>query len=129
VKSFPKLFQKVGFSSKNIVLYDAHCGGCSRAVSWLKRMDKRGQFVYFPLQKKDELGIFLPDEDSVMLVHEGKIFLRSEAVMKICVILGWPWKLFNGMVAWIPLHRRDSLYSWVAKNRHRFFGKNSQCSI
>ncbi len=123
------MFQKVAFPQKYTVLYDAQCGGCSRAVSWLKRMDKRGQFEYLPLQQKDNLGIPLPDDDSIILLYEEQILLRSEAILKICDILGGPWKVCKAMLAWVPLRHRDFIYSWVAKNRSWLLGKNGQCSL
>ncbi len=70
-----------------------------------------------------------PDRlDSLILYHEGKILKKSEAVLRLAKLLGWPYRLgvlFRGL----PLFLRDGIYDWVARNRYRWFGKNEACML
>jgi predicted DCC family thiol-disulfide oxidoreductase YuxK len=42
--------------------------------------------------------------------------------------LGWPWSLAAGLRI-LPAPLRDELYSFIARNRLRMFGKRDTCYV
>lgn len=54
--------------------------------------------------------------------------MKSTAALKIISQFGALWKLL--LVFWIiPTPIRDSVYSYIAKNRYKWFGKKESCMI
>ncbi len=89
---------------------------------------------YTPLQsgvgKKIRGHFTIPAEivDSIILVEDGKAFKESEAILKICKLLGYPYKIL-AVFSFIPQSWRDGVYRWIAKNRYKWFGKQESCRI
>ena len=56
---------------------------------------------------------------TAVLAEGEKLFVRSEAVLRVCGKLGGAWRL----LAWlrlIPRPLRDAGYDWIAARRRRF---------
>ena len=66
-----------------------------------------------------------PPLDSIMLICQGKVLLRSDAVLAIARGLRFPWPLLT-VFRIVPRPIRDGAYRIVARNRYRWFG---QCNI
>lgn len=66
--------------------------------------------------------------DSIVLVTENALFVKSDAVLQIC-------RSLSGLAPYIyilhfvPKSFRDIIYDWVAKNRYSWFGKRDVCMI
>jgi predicted DCC family thiol-disulfide oxidoreductase YuxK len=118
--------------SKPLFVFDGHCVLCSRGVSLLMRIDK-GERLRFT-SSQSALGQALHAhfhvyfDDSYLLVHEGRSFTMSDGYLELCRIMGGTWRLFL-IFGWIPRSLRDRVYSWVARNRYRWFGSSEQCAL
>ena len=66
-----------------------------------------------------------PPLDSIMLICQGKVLLRSDAVLAIARGLRFPWPLL-AVFRIVPRPIRDGAYRIFARNRYRWFG---QCNI
>ena len=66
-----------------------------------------------------------PPLDSIMLICQGKVLLRSDAVLAIARGLRFPWP-FLAVFRIVPRPIRDGAYRIFARNRYRWFG---QCKI
>ena len=66
-----------------------------------------------------------PPLDSIMLIYQRKVLLRSDAVLAIARGLRFPWPLLT-VFRIVPRPIRDGAYRIVARNRYRWFG---QCNI
>ena len=66
-----------------------------------------------------------PPLDSIMLICQGKVLLRSDAVLAIARGLRFPWPLLT-VFRIVPRPIRDGAYRIVARNRYRWFG---QCNV
>ena len=66
-----------------------------------------------------------PPLDSIMLICQGKVLLRSDAVLAIARGLRFPWPLLT-VFRIVPRPIRDGAYRIFARNRYRWFG---QCKI
>ena len=74
------------------------------------------------------LGLKTDNFDSFILLDKGKIYTKSSGVLKEAAILGGWFKIFT-IFYLVPTFIRDLFYSFVAKNRYRFFGKKDACMI
>lgn len=63
---------------------------------------------------------------TVVLVSNGKIFTRSDAVLELMRRLGGWWSLAL-IFKIVPRFLRDWVYKAVANNRYRWFGKREAC--
>jgi predicted DCC family thiol-disulfide oxidoreductase YuxK len=119
---------------KPIILFDGICNLCNGLVRFIIKYDKKLRFEFSSLQsdyaKKllNEFDNRLGYPDSIVLIENKKIYLRSDAVLRIARQLGGIWKL-TGIFYIIPRFLRDAIYNVVAKNRYRIFGKRDSCMV
>src|SRR5438046_418783 len=105
-------------SAPSVILFDGVCNLCNAAVRWVLERDRRGRFRFASLQSRagrDALAAAnapgdLPD--SIVLIDDGRVLVRSDAVIAIASGLGLPWSVAR---AWgiLPRGLRDGLYGWV----------------
>jgi predicted DCC family thiol-disulfide oxidoreductase YuxK/uncharacterized membrane protein YphA (DoxX/SURF4 family) len=122
---------------RRIVLFDGVCNLCNGLVDFLVRHDRAHRLRFASLQS--EIGQRLtrtargdgprPNMDTVYLVEpEGWIYERSDAIQKIMIDLGGPFRLLT--LLWlIPRVLRDAAYRVVSRSRYRIFGRRESCRI
>jgi len=126
-------------TSHPVLLYDGLCGFCNESVQRILRFDKQKTMRFAALQSDFGKSILarhpdLEGIDSMVFVescddpNNGRVFVRSDAVLRIARYLGGPWKL--ALAAYlIPRSVRDYLYDQFAKRRYRWFGKLDACLV
>ena len=117
-----------------IILFDGVCNLCNGAVQFIIACDKQQLFHFASLQSdygKNLLVKYNLDPvslKSIVFVDEDQLFTQSSAVLSITNHLGGIWKLTQ--IAYIfPPFIRDIVYSFIAKNRYRWFGAKEVCWI
>ncbi|MEO8087934.1 MAG: thiol-disulfide oxidoreductase DCC family protein [Bacteroidota bacterium] len=117
-----------------IILFDGVCNLCNGFVQFVINNDKKGKFKFASLQSDAAQNILRPlnfplDElKTIVLVENGRIYLRSRAVLRIAKQLDGIWKM--AVVLYIfPSFISDSVYNLVSRNRYRVFGKKDSCMI
>lgn len=117
-----------------LILFDGVCNLCNGAVQFVVRRDPRARFRFAALQSaaaKAALaaaGAGSPMPDSIVLVHRGRLRVKSAAALAIARGLRFPWPLCTAF--WlIPAPVRDFVYDWIARHRYRWFGKAAQCWV
>lgn len=118
---------------QKIILFDGECHFCNRSVQFIIKRDPSALFKFTSLQStigKNLVNQFNipPDIDSLLLINNGKWHTKSSAVFHICKYLSGPWKLFYPFLI-IPKPIRDFFYHIIAKNRYKFYRKQSICMI
>lgn len=114
-----------------VVLFDGVCNLCASTVQFLIERDD-GLFRFAPLQSDvaDELladcGREDHDLDSVVLVEDGECYVKSDAVIRIAVLLGGVYRVL-GPTAYLPRLLRDGVYDLVAASRYSVFGRRDHC--
>ncbi len=122
------------FTGLAVVVFDGECAFCNRWVGFLLRFDRRDRFRFAARQSQSgaafTLAAGLPDTGvgSIILVESNAISLRSEAVLRMLELLGFPFAL-AGIFRVIPVSLRDTVYDTIARNRTRWFGKMSACRV
>jgi len=117
-----------------IVLFDGECTLCSHSVQFLLRNNRSGNLNFTSLQSEtgSEIvklaGKTYSQADTLLLLQDNKIYGYSTAALKITAHLGLPWSLTRVFLI-VPPIIRDTLYQFVAKNRYKWFGRESFCTI
>jgi predicted DCC family thiol-disulfide oxidoreductase YuxK len=121
-------------NSPSIVLFDGVCNFCSASVNWIIRRDKRARFRFAPLQSatgerlQREHGLDPSAIDTMLLVDDGRAYLRSSAALRIVRDLSFPWPLLYAFII-VPAPIRDFFYTAFANRRYRWFGKKDDCMV
>ena len=116
------------------VFFDGVCNLCNRGVNFLISKDKKEVLKFASLQSEYAQNIIpkallnRENLDTIIVYLDGKFYDRSNAVLKLCNILGGGFYVF--LIGYlIPRFIRDGLYRFIANNRYRWFGKQSQCRV
>jgi predicted DCC family thiol-disulfide oxidoreductase YuxK len=121
-------------SSGHVVLFDGVCNLCNGWVRFVMRRDPRRNFRFASLQSAFGAEVLrrhgLPADylGSILLLADGVLFAKSDAVLRIAGQLRWPWPVLSVFVL-VPRVVRDVVYDWVARNRYRWFGKRESCML
>lgn len=120
-------------TAEQIILFDGVCNFCNGSVNFLIKRDSKGIFKYAPLQSEIGQNIIakynIPETvDSIILLKENNIYIKSNAVIEIIKELKWYWKMLI-IVKILPKKFRDLLYDVIANNRYKWFGKMDSCMI
>jgi len=116
-----------------LVLYDGVCKFCVAGLGFIARHDPalRVRFAAMQLPIGQGLlsrhGLPLTDFKSFVVLADGRVLLRSDAVLRIGRALRQPWPLLARLAAAWPRGWRDALYDVVARNRYRWFGTYDRC--
>ena len=117
----------------DVILYDGVCIFCSRWVRFVATRDTARQFRFTAIQSSygarlaQTFGIDPADPDTNAVVHGGVAYFKSDAALTVLSHLplwGWTRALFA-----VPKPLRDAVYSLVARNRYRIFGKFDACFV
>ena len=106
-----------------VIVFDGDCLFCQRSVRFIHRHDRAGTFRFAARQSPagarllGDTGVGLAPNSMVLIDDQG-IWLRSDAVLRIASRLGAPWSAAGVLVA-VPRPLRDGVYRIVARVRHR----------
>ena len=117
-----------------IVLFDGVCNFCNSSVNFIIRHDKKERYKFAALQS--DLGKMLSEKhgidqskiDSIILIDNGNVFVKSSAILRITKNLNYLYPLLFGFII-IPKFIRDGVYDFIARNRYKWFGKKEACMI
>ena len=117
----------------DVILYDGVCVFCSRWVRFVATRDVAKRFRFTAIQSgygarlAQAFGIDSADPDTNAVVHGGVVYFKSDAALTVLSNLpGFGWA--RGLRA-VPTPLRDTVYSLVARNRYRIFGKYEECFV
>lgn len=119
---------------RSVVLFDGVCNLCNGMVRFIIKRDPHARFQFAALQSEvamsllRSIGAEEPQPDSVILVEGECMHARSTATLRIVRSLRFPWPLLYVLVI-LPRPLRDWMYDFVARNRHRWFGKRETCMM
>lgn len=121
-------------SDKKVILFDGVCNFCNFWVNYIIDHDEKDLFRFASLQSEfgqsilSKLNLSTNDFDTFVLIESQKYFIRSTAALKVVKdISGWLKILYPFII--LPKIIRDFLYSVIAKNRYKIFGKSETCRV
>jgi len=115
-----------------IVFYDGVCYLCDSSIKFILGKDSLGIFKFCTLQDASIHNLIPSNFDikakkSVILLHKGIFYDRSDAAIHIMILLG-------GWLSWLgylslafPKFIRNAVYNLISKYRYVWFGKSDTC--
>ena len=121
-------------SDNPVIIFDGLCNLCNRAVTFIINRDPQKLFRFTPMQ--GELATRLVEdyqapemgEGALILIQGGESYVRSDAALEIAGSLSGLWPMLTAFRL-VPRPVRDSLYSFLARNRYRLFGRRQECAV
>lgn len=113
-----------------IILFDGVCNLCNGAVRFVIDHDPDAHFAFAPLQSEAAAALQGPEDrklGSIVLLEHGQRFTHSTAALRVARRLRGVWPLYAFILVPGPL--RDRVYTWIAGNRYRWFGKTDACRL
>ncbi|MCM8538397.1 MAG: DUF393 domain-containing protein [Lentisphaeraceae bacterium] len=114
-----------------IVLFDGDCNFCNNSVNFIIKHDPKAVFHFCPQDStsgQEIITTYFPEKvpDSLILVAEGEVKIKSKAALSIAKKLTFPWNM-AGLFRFLPAFLLDPIYDMVAKNRHKLV--KNKCMI
>lgn len=117
-----------------IILFDGVCNLCNDSVTFVIRHDTKDVFRFAALQSTlgiamtTKHGIDTSKTDSILLIDQDKMYVKSTAALKIAKHLSGGYPLLFGFII-VPNFIRNWVYDIIAKNRYNWFGKKDSCMV
>lgn len=116
-----------------IIFFDGVCNLCNASVKFVIKKDRKKKFLFASLQSDYAIAQLtkypqMKGADSIVLIMDDHIYLRSTAALRISKHLSGLWPLLYVLIV-IPAGVRDGFYNLIARNRYEWFGKREQCMI
>ena len=74
----------------------------------------------------DKLGYKSENLNTIILIEDGVVYLKSKAVFRLAAYLKMPFTIFS-YLRYIPAFLTDFIYDRIANNRYILFGKRNDC--
>jgi predicted DCC family thiol-disulfide oxidoreductase YuxK len=117
-----------------VVLFDGECAFCARMVTFIARRDPAAYFRFGASQSPQarellaRFGLTREMTRSIVLIEDGRVYLRSTASLRIAGRLTWPWRAGRALLA-VPAPLRDAAYAVVSAVRTRLAGRTDACAV
>jgi predicted DCC family thiol-disulfide oxidoreductase YuxK len=118
-----------------LMLYDGECALCTGSVNFVLNHDRNKKIQFASLQSApgqallEFFGLPTQDFESFMVVEDNLCFTKSAAVARLGIHMGGPWKGLGRASMIIPAFLNDGIYSFVFRNRIRWFGRVDSCRL
>ena len=119
---------------KSVILFDGYCNLCNSQVNSILRFDSKKFFYFSNLDSSFSKKVIKENKveslegKTIILFHNNKIIIKSNAAIKIAYLLGGFFKIFI-IFKILPNLIRDGIYDVISRNRYRWFGKSDSCYI
>lgn len=117
---------------QTIVFFDSECVLCNGTLQWILRNEQYHTLCFAPLNgetAREIIGEIKQLPDSIIVAQDGNIFCKSKAIALILRHMGGIWRYVGGALGLIPFFISNSIYDIIARNRHKWFGKQSECLL
>ncbi|MBS1578954.1 MAG: thiol-disulfide oxidoreductase DCC family protein [Bacteroidetes bacterium] len=115
-----------------VILFDGVCNLCSSSVQFIIKHDKKKIFRFASLQSAyaasvlQQYNLSANNFNSFVLLKEEKAFTKSTAALMVVKQLNGLVKLLYCFII-IPPFIRNAVYTFIANNRYKWFGKKEVC--
>ena len=110
------------------------CNLCSGVVQFVVKSDKKNYFKFASLQSDygklllTQNGLPISEFNSFLLYYNNKLYYKSTAALMVARLMGRGMQLLYFFII-IPRVIRDYIYTIIAQNRYKWFGKKTVCWI
>jgi predicted DCC family thiol-disulfide oxidoreductase YuxK len=121
-------------SLQSLIVFDGACIMCSAFADFIVRHDHKKQFLFTTAQSPLGLSLYAQYglrtdifETNIVII-DGVAHQKMDSLIAALDALGWPWRAVS-VLKLLPKPLRNTLYDFIARNRHRFFGRKDNCDI
>lgn len=124
---------QLAVADKALILFDGVCNLCNSSVQFVLRNDRAAHFQFASLQSEQGQQLLqqhglAADLSSIVLLEGGHAYTASTAALRIARSLRFPMPILAiGLL--LPKFLRDAVYSFIARNRYRWFGQSESCML
>lgn len=116
-----------------VIFFDGVCGMCNSFVNLVKRVDRKEQFYFAPLQGQTAKDLLPPlpkdpKQWSMIYLDESGVHEQSDASLEVYRRLGGALYVLS-LLRYVPRVIRDPAYRVLARNRYALFGRRDQCRM
>lgn len=117
-----------------IWLFDSHCLLCSAGVQYTLRHEKRASINFWSIQSEkgralaQAHGVDPDDPTTFLFIEDGQALGKSDAIIALSRHLNGSARLVR-ITRILPRALRDAVYSVIARNRYKWFGKSDSCIV
>nr|WP_249679685.1 thiol-disulfide oxidoreductase DCC family protein [Pseudomonas sp. PIA16] len=117
-----------------VVLFDGVCKLCNGWARFVIRFDRQHRVKLAAVQSPEGqallawAGLPMDQFDTMAVIDDAGIHLRSEGFVRVIRRLPKPWPLL-GVLRVVPRGVRDWCYDRIARNRYRLFGRYEACLL
>ena len=122
-------------TSSPAIIFDSHCLLCSGMTRFVLAHEAGPAIRFVAANSAEGTALaarhgLTPAELDVtfLMVDQGVGLTRSDAALAVTRYLRAPWR-WLGLLRVVPRAIRDPLYSWIARNRYRLFGRSDSCIV
>lgn len=118
-----------------LMLFDGVCNFCSGSVLFILKRSQGSPLRFVAMQTPAgqawlaKLGLPLEHYETFALVEDGKVYEKSQGVLRLTRHMSRPWPVIGRLVGLAPRRLLDWLYDRVARNRYRILGRKTQCFV
>jgi predicted DCC family thiol-disulfide oxidoreductase YuxK len=119
---------------QQIILFDGVCNLCNSSVQFIIKRDPLKKFTFASLQSPAATKLLMDfkpqpqDVYSILLIKNGRLFDRSDAILEIVKDLNGGWTILR-LFRFLPKTFRDFFYKLISSNRYKLFGKQDSCLV
>ncbi|MBD0414884.1 DUF393 domain-containing protein [Tianweitania sp. Rool2] len=119
---------------RDVVVFDGVCVMCSALMRFTARFDTQQRFEFVTAQSPlgaalyHHLGLDTDVYQTNIVFVGGTPNLKSGSLVALLGAMGWPWRAAV-IFKLVPKPIRDSIYSLIARNRYRLFGRTETCEV
>jgi predicted DCC family thiol-disulfide oxidoreductase YuxK len=122
----------IGDAPNPVLFFDGECNLCNSSVQFVIKRDRKKLFRFAALQSEAGRQALTryPGRvpDSFVLLYKDRFYVKSDAALLVCRLLGGGMSLLYGFMV-VPRFIRNAVYDMVSRNRYRWFGKRNECMI
>ncbi|MGB1204589.1 MAG: thiol-disulfide oxidoreductase DCC family protein [Chitinophagales bacterium] len=119
-------------NTKPLLLFDGVCNLCNASVQFVIKYNAKKNVQFSALQSETgqailkKNGLTTTNFDTIVLLENDTIYTKSTAALRLC-------RHFDGFYRFlyifiiVPTPIRNFVYSFISKNRYRWFGKEESC--
>lgn len=125
---------KKGTADTVVLLVDGSCALCHGMTRFAVRRDKHNRFRIASLDSVvgrrllAHAGIPEPSFDSMVLLERGRVYVKSDAALRVMRGLNGLWPLAFAAIV-VPRPVRNLVYDLIARFRYRMFGRADACML
>ena len=112
-----------------IVFFDGVCNLCNQSIDYMIQQPELDEFMFSSLQGETSKKYLTSDEindlNTVVVIDGANKYTKSSAALHMLGKVNYLWKIFFI----IPEFIRNGVYSFIAKNRYKFWGSRDTCRL